>query len=179
VSRGRGSRKECIYGSFEEARAEAVKIHGGEEKMLEFVFGVQSEDYEVGSCNRGTRRLRSADVLDEDENLRANVREMPQLGDLELLEDLPKCLALRGCTPFLWLDVKRGWTEEGVWCKGCVPDPKNGRRSRWSGVIQRDWVLAEARVANRAWRNEECVLHVEECLEAQNICADRVIKEGR
>jgi len=39
VSRGRGSRKECIYVSFEEARAEAVEIHGGEGKMLEYVFG--------------------------------------------------------------------------------------------------------------------------------------------
>jgi hypothetical protein len=39
VSRGRGSRKECIYIRFEEARAEAVKIHGGEGKLLEFVFG--------------------------------------------------------------------------------------------------------------------------------------------
>jgi hypothetical protein len=38
--KGRGSRKECIYVSFEEARAEAVKIHGGEGKILEFVFGV-------------------------------------------------------------------------------------------------------------------------------------------
>jgi hypothetical protein len=80
VSRGRSSRKECIYVNFEEDRAEAVKIHGGEGKMLEFVFGVQREDYEVDSCNRGTRRLRSAGVLDEDENLRANLREMPQLG---------------------------------------------------------------------------------------------------
>jgi hypothetical protein len=118
--KGRGSRKECIYVSFEEARAEAVKIHGGEGKMLEFVFGVQSEDYEVDSRNRGTRRLSSADVLDEDENLRANVRGVPQLGDLEPLEDLPKCLALRGCTSFPWLDEKRGWTEEGVWCKGVL-----------------------------------------------------------
>jgi hypothetical protein len=55
VSRGRGSRRECIYVSFEEARAEAVEIHGGEGMMLEFVFGVQSEDYEIDSCNRGTR----------------------------------------------------------------------------------------------------------------------------
>jgi hypothetical protein len=47
------------------------------------------------------------------------VREMPQLGDLESLEDLPKCLALRGCTPFPWLDERRGWTE-GVCVKGVL-----------------------------------------------------------
>jgi hypothetical protein len=70
------------------------------------------------------------------------------------------------------LDEKRGWTEEGVWCKGCVKDAKNRRRSRWSVVMRRDWVLAEARVAKRAWRKEECVLHVEKCFEVQNICAN-------
>jgi len=77
------------------------------------------------------------------------------------------------------LDEKRGWMEEGVWCKGCVKDAKNRRRSRWIEVRQRDRVLAEARVVKRAWRKEEFVLHVEACLEAQNICANRVIKEGR
>lgn len=168
--------KERVYVSFEEAKEEAVKNHGSEQKMYEFVFEVQSKDHETRGPNRDYS-LRSRE-RDEDEILWKRGRNLV-LGDLQWIEDFPRDIAFRGVTPFPWLDEKKGWTEDGVWCRGCVNDAKDrNMRERTRLRMSRNRTVEDLKVVKRAWREADLVLHVKGCKKAQRIWRKRSMNEG-
>ncbi|KAE9381128.1 hypothetical protein N431DRAFT_476029 [Stipitochalara longipes BDJ] len=181
---GEAFRKERVLVSFDEAREEAVRLHGGEEKMHRHVFEVQSKDYEA--CRRdnasgGSCRQRPAYQSDQDELLETRINYAPVLGDLLWMEDFPKGFALRGCTLFPWLDEKKGWTEMGVWCRGCAEEREREKQRLpdWRRIrLCRDGNAREVRLAKRAIREGEFVMHVEGCEGAMEIWERRPVREG-
>jgi hypothetical protein len=74
----KGFRKSQTFVSFEEARDEGVKIHVSEEKMHEYVFDIQTDDFETCEWKR-LYMLRSAS---EDNNLESRIIDDPVLGIL-------------------------------------------------------------------------------------------------
>jgi hypothetical protein len=69
------------------------------------------------------------------------------------------------------LDVRKGRTEIGVWCKECFGEM---RRYGWWAVRRRrrqarERFIEDVEVSKRAWAEEEFVLHAQGCREVQKI----------
>jgi hypothetical protein len=103
--------------SFEEAKEEAVRLHGSEQTMHDFVFAVQTRDFETCSAPRNRRPSVPRGFGAQDDDLHGRIVDQPVLGDLQWMDDFPRAFAFRGVMVFPWFDEGRSETQGGLLCK--------------------------------------------------------------
>ena len=115
-----------------------MRLHGSEQAMHDFVFAVQTMDFETYSTTKNCR------PSDQDDELHGRILDQPVLGDLQWMDDFPRAFAFRGVIGFPWFDEGRDETQGGLLCKGCYQANRDWRylsKMNLQRSLERDGLL--------------------------------------
>jgi hypothetical protein len=158
--------------SFEEAKEEAVRLHGSEQAMHDFVFAVQTRDFKTCAAPRNHRPIVIKRFWYQDDDLHDRIVDLPVLGNLQWMDDFPRAFAFRGVMGFPWFDEGRSETQGGLLCKGCYQANRDWQllsQMNLQRTLEREQTIVGRKVSHRAWSEEELVVHAEACGSAEHI----------